>query len=78
MMAPVAQEHAGLAPVFLGSGDEPINKSLTVLVMQGTVGLQSKVYVCENYSFFKQVVHVSYIPWPWPYLRVRVRSFDSF
>ena len=36
-MAPVAQEHAGFAAMFSGSGDEPVYKFLAVLIVQKTI-----------------------------------------
>ncbi len=48
VMAPVAKEHAGFAAMFSGSGDEPVDKSLTVLIVYEAIALQSKVDVSEN------------------------------
>ena len=56
-MAPVAQEHAGFAAFLSGSGDEPINESLAVLIVQGTVAFQSKVDVGEYRCLAEQVGH---------------------
>ena len=57
MMTPVAQKHAGLAALLSGSGDEPINKLFTVLVVQSTVALQAKVDVSEYRCLAEQVGH---------------------
>ena len=56
-MAPIAQKHASLAALFSGSGDEPINKLFAVLIVQGTVGFQSKVDVGEYRCLAEQVGH---------------------
>jgi hypothetical protein len=61
VMAPVSQEHTGFAALLSGSGDEPINKSFTILVMQGTVGFQSKVDVSEYRCLAEQVGHLTSI-----------------
>jgi hypothetical protein len=57
LMMPIAQEHAGFTTVGPGCGYEPIYKITTVLIVQQTVRLESKVYVSTNCYLAKKICH---------------------
>lgn len=61
MMVPVTQEHASFATMLLARFDHPVHESLTVLIVQETVGFESKVYVSEYYGFAEKVAQ-NFIP----------------
>jgi hypothetical protein len=53
LMAPVAQEHASFATVFLSSLYKPINEICTILIVHQTVALEAKVDIGAYSNFTK-------------------------
>jgi hypothetical protein len=53
MVVPIAQEHAGFAPVGFSCLDDPIYKLLAILIVQQAIRFQSKMDVSENDSLLE-------------------------
>jgi len=47
-MMPITQEHASVTALFPGNTNGPFDETFTILVVQETVALEAKVYVCEH------------------------------